>query len=115
MKSNKHMYMAVGIVFVLFTISQIFYFAQVRIVPFSTITISTLINITIYLAEVVLFVGLSIIVTYILPIICIFKLSPLFIGFRNINIPIILVNGYVNIKEFILSVAVYKRLQVIRC
>ena len=115
MNNNKLMYFSIGIVFVIFTICQIFYFAQVELLPFGEMTFEAISKTIIYILEGALLVALSIAMFYLLPLICVVKFSTLFIGFKGVNITIKGTDDSVKLVPTFYTKKLYQTIQVIRC
>ncbi len=115
MRSDKNMNIIISIILVFFTIIQVFYFADISVIPSSIISTNVLITIIIYVSEIILLVGLSILITYLLPIICIVKFAEIKLQLKSITLPINTRVQNSKREGFFLYNKIYQRLQVIRC
>lgn len=115
MATDKTMKRIIAVTLVFFTLIQSFYFVNIDMVPSSTMTSAEVVSLLIYTAELLLVIGLSMVITYIIPIICVVKVSKLFVILKRINLPSL---PKVTLR-FISPISnrryTYKRLQVIRC
>lgn len=115
MKNNKSMYSIIGLVFTLFTIVQIFYFANIKIVPTTILTSEQFIQLVILFVEAVITIGLITLLVYLLPTLCILKLSTLFVHLKSVNVVIKNNVEYIQQNVAFYNSKTYRKLQVIRC
>lgn len=115
MASDKFMKRSIAVSLIVFTIIQVFYFAHVDMIPSGALSSAEITTLLMYAVFLLLVVGLSMLVTYILPIICVIKVYRLFVILKQVELPSISM-----VRPRCLSTNshhryIYKRLQVIRC
>lgn len=115
MKNDKKMKIIILSILIFYTIIQVFYFAQIDIVPTGIFTYTTLMNILFFVLEVFIVVGLSILITYILPIVCIIEISKLYIILSETRFPKTVKRVYRKKSLVIVNINMIQKLQVIRC
>lgn len=115
MRNDRIMKIVIASILVLFTTIQVFYFAQIDIMPTGIFTYITLMNMIYFILEVCLMVGLSILITYILPIICIVETTKLIIVLGNKKFPLIIRQYYKSKSVVFVTKNMVQKLQVIRC
>lgn len=115
MRSDKTMKLIITFILVFYTIIQVFYFAQIDIIPTGVLTINTLVNILVFVLEASVLVGLSILITYILPIVCVVRISFVFTELKEVDFPRVPNRGFLKNKLVFTNTNIIQKLQVIRC
>ncbi len=115
MRSNKSMYYSIASIFVLFTIIQIFYFAQVEFIPTRTLNKETILTSLVYVLECILVILISLGTLYYLPLLCIIHLEKPFVFFRCVISDLKIKYFYTVKKRQVKTHKIFKVLQVIRC
>lgn len=115
MRKDRTMKIIISSILIFYTIIQVFYFAQIDIVPTGIFTYKTLMNILLFVLEVSIVVGLSILITYILPIVCIINISKLYIELSEARFPKAVKQGHTKKSLALVNKNMLQKLQVIRC
>jgi hypothetical protein len=115
MRNDRSMKIVIAGILIFFTIIQVFYFAQVQIIPTGLFTKNTLVNLLVFLLEVSALVALSILITYLLPIVCVVKTTIVFTGLKEIEFPKVLNKTFCKIQLVFNNIDMIQKLQVIRC
>lgn len=115
MRNDTTMKIVIAGILIFFTIIQVFYFAQVQILPTGIFTKNTLVNLLVFLLEVSTLVALSILFTYILPIVCVVRMTIVFTEIKAIDFPKVLNKAFLKKNLVFTNINLIHKLQVIRC
>ncbi|AIO18833.1 hypothetical protein KQ51_00954 [Candidatus Izimaplasma bacterium HR1] len=115
MRNDRTMKIIISSILIFYTIIQVFYFAQIDIIPTGIFTYKTLMNILFFVLELCILVGLSILITYILPIVCIVKIYRLNIALSETSFPKAIKQVYAKKSLTLVNKNKLQKLQVIRC